>query len=121
MYEQGGVVFKGDKGAIMCGVYGNSPRLIPESAMQAYERPEKTLPRIKGSLENNWIQAIKNGELASADFSYSGPLNELALLGNVAKRFPNRKLLWDNENMKITNFDEANAWVRRPYRKGWSL
>jgi hypothetical protein len=121
MYEQGGVVFKGDKGAIMCGVYGNNPRLLPMSAMKAYQRPEKTLPRIKGSHENNWIQAIKKGEKASADFSYSGPLTELALLGNLAKRFPNQKLLWDNDNMKVTNLDEANAWVRRPYRKGWAL
>jgi predicted dehydrogenase len=121
MYEQGGVVFKGDKGAIMCGVYGNSPRLIPETAMKAYERPEKTLPRIKGSHEGDWIRAIKSGEKSGADFSYSGPLTELALLGNLAKRFPNRKLLWDNDNMKVTNFDDANSWVRRPYREGWSL
>jgi len=121
MYEQGGVVFKGDKGALMCGVYGNSPRLIPESAMKAYKRPEKTLPRIKGSHEGDWINAIKGGRQAGADFSYSGPLTELALLGNLAKRFPNRKLVWDNDKLKVTNHDEANSWVRRPYRDGWSL
>jgi hypothetical protein len=115
------VLFKGDKGTIMCGVYGDSPRLIPETAMKAYQRPEKTLPRIKGSHEQNWIDAIKNGTKASADFSYSGPLTELALLGNLAKRYPNQKLLWDHELMKVTNLDAANEWVRRPYRKGWSL
>ena len=48
-------------------------------------------------------------------------VTELALLGNIAKKFPDRKLLWDNEQMKVTNLDEANEWVRRPYRKGWSL
>ncbi len=119
--EQGGVLFKGDKGTIMCGVYGNSPRLIPETAMKAYQRPEKTLPRIKCSHEQDWINAIKTGVKASADFSYSGPLTELAQLGNIAKRFPNQKLLWDNANMKVTNLDEANEWVRRPYRQGWAL
>ncbi len=119
--REGGVVFKGDQGAIMCGVYGNGPRLIPESAMKAYKRPPKTLPRIKGSHEANWIEAIKSGGTASADFSYSGPLTELALLGNLAKRFPERKLRWDNGKMRVTNHDEANAWVRRPYRDGWSL
>jgi predicted dehydrogenase len=117
----GGVLFKGDKGTIMCGVYGDSPRLIPETAMKAYQRPEKTLPRIKGSHEQNWIDAIKAGTKASADFSYSGPLTELALLGNLAKRFPNQKLLWDNELMRVTNLEAANEWVRRPSRKGWSL
>jgi hypothetical protein len=117
----GGVLFRGDKGVIMCGVYGDSPRLIPDEAMKAYQRPPKTLPRIKGSHELNWIDAVKSGGRASADFSYSGPLTELALLGNVAKRFPNQRLLWNNDEMRVTNLDEANEWVRRPYRKGWSI
>jgi predicted dehydrogenase len=119
--EGGGVLFKGDKGTIMCGVYGNSPRLIPETAMQNYKRPGKSLPRIKGSHEQNWIDAIKEGGSASADFSYSGPLTELALLGNLAKRFPEQELTWDNESMSVTNLDEAREWIKRPYRKGWSL
>ncbi len=119
--DQGGVLFKGDKGTIVCGVYGDSPRLIPQSAMDAFQRPEKTLPRIKGSHEQNWIDAIKTGAKASADFSYSGPLNELALLGNIAKRFPNQELLWNNELMKVSNLAEADEWVRRPSRNGWSL
>ena len=40
---------------------------------------------------------------------------------NLAKRFPKQKLLWDNDNLKVSNHDEANEWVRRPYRDGWSL
>jgi predicted dehydrogenase len=118
---EGGVLFKGDQGTIICGVYGESPRLIPETAMQAYQRPTKTLPRIKGTHEQNWIDAIKQSGKASADFSYSGPLSELALLGNLAKRFPGRALKWDNETMRITNLDAANAWVKRPYRTGFVL
>ena len=36
--------------------------------------------------------------------------------------YPGRKkLLWDGQHLKITNFDEANQFVRRPYREGWSL
>lgn len=119
--REGGVLFKGDKGTIMCGVYGNSPRLIPETEMQAYKQPAKTIPRIKGGHYQNWIQAIKEDRKASADFSYSGPLNEIALLGNLAKRFPGRELKWDSQNMRVTNLDEANEWVKRPYRNGWSL
>ena len=119
--KDGGVLFKGDKGAITCGVYGNSPRLIPETAMQAYTRPAQTLARIKGSHEQNWIDAIKQSGKASADFSYSGPLTELALLGNLGKRFPDQELTWDNAAMRVTNLDEANAWVKRPRRPGWNL
>ena len=32
-----------------------------------------------------------------------------------------KKLLWDGNNMKITNFDEANQFVKRVYREGWEL
>jgi hypothetical protein len=34
--------------------------------------------------------------------------------------YPGRKkLLWDGANMRITNFDPANQFVRRNYRQGW--
>ena len=37
--------------------------------------------------------------------------------------YPGRhiKLVWDGPNMKITNFDDANQFVKRTYRDGWSL
>jgi hypothetical protein len=118
---EGGVLFKGSAGTIMCGVYGNSPRLIPETAMQQYRRPPATLPRITDSHEVNWINACRERTTASAAFDYSAPLTELTLLGNIAKRFPGQQLQWDGTNMRITNVPEANEWVKRPYREGWSL
>ena len=45
----------------------------------------------------------------------------MVLMGNLAVRFPNKRLLWDGLNMQVTNDSEANAYVRREYRKGWSL
>jgi hypothetical protein len=69
----------------------------------------------------------------SSPFDYAGPLTETILMGNLAlrvynmksadgKSYPGRKkLLWDAANMKITNFDEANQFVKRQYRDGWSL
>jgi hypothetical protein len=32
-----------------------------------------------------------------------------------------KKLLWDGENMQITNLKEANQFIGRNYRKGWEL
>ena len=118
--DQGGVIFKGSKGALMCGVYGESPRLIPETAMQAYQRPPKTLPRIKGSHEMDWVNAAKAGVQPGAHFGYSGPLTETCLLGNIAKRVDGR-IEWDAANLKITNLPDANKYVRAEYRKGWTL
>jgi predicted dehydrogenase len=115
-----GVLFKGSKGTIMCGVTGDSPRIIPEKKMQEAQRPEKTLPRVKGGHEQDWVRACKSGQSAGADFTYSGPLTEICLLGNIAKRVDTR-IEWDAVNMKVTNLPKANKYVRTEYRKGWTL
>jgi hypothetical protein len=120
MDEQGGAIFIGDKGKLICGVYGGGPRLIPEAKMKAYERPEKTIPRVKTTHEQDWANACKKGVQPGANFDYSGPLCEMVLLGNVAKRM-GTKLDWDHENLKVTNIPEANKYICRPYRDGWSL
>jgi predicted dehydrogenase len=117
---EGGVLFKGTKGTIMGGVYGNSPRIIPEKRMKEANLPPKTSPRVKGTHEADWVRACKTGEPAGADFAYSGPLTETCLLGNIAKRVDAR-IEWDSANLKITNLPEANRYVRTEYRKGWSL
>ena len=118
MYGQGGVIFKGEKASIMCGVYGNDPRIIPEVKHKAYTQPKETIPRIKTSHEMEWVNAIKEGRKASADFEYSGPLTEFVLLGNLAKRVQSI-IRYDAENMKITNNATANAMMHKEYRTGW--
>ncbi len=105
---EGGILFKGDRGTIMCGIYADSPRIIPEAKMKAYKRPQKTLPRIRTSHEMEWVNAIKQGRKANADFAYSARLTEFVLLGNLAKRTQS-KLYYDAKNMKITNNDYANT------------
>jgi hypothetical protein len=120
MPDEGGVIFKGSKGALMCGVYGDSPRLIPEAAMRDFQRPPKTLPRVKGSHEMDWVRAAKAGEQPGAHFGYSGPLTETCLLGNVAKRMDAR-IEWDSPGLRIGNLPDANHYVRAEYRQGWSL
>ena len=117
---QGGVIFKGTKGKLMCGTYGNVPRLIPEGRMKQYKRPAKTLARVKGTHELDWVRACKVGRPAGANFSYAGPLTEICLLGNVARRV-NARIEWDAAKMKVTNLPKANRYVRTEYRKGWSL
>jgi predicted dehydrogenase len=122
--DDGGVLFLGDQGSLMCGCYGSSPRLIPESRMKDYKFPAKSIERIPGGQsghERDWVRACKGGKPASSNFDYSGPLSEMVLMGNMAVRFPNRRLLWDGEKMAVTNDAEANSYVRRQYRQGWSL
>ena len=120
MPAEGGLVFKGSRGLIMCGVYGDSPRLVPEKLMQETSLPAKTLPRVEGSHEQDWVRSCKAGRKAGAAFEYSGPLTEICLLGNVAKRLDSR-IAWDPVNLRVTNNAEAEAWIRRPCREGWTL
>lgn len=118
--DNGGAIFEGDKGKLMFSGAGGAPRLIPETAMKAYKRPEKTIPRIRGSHEDDWVRACKTGKAASSNFDYAGLLTETVLLGNLAIR-AGEKIYWDSENLKVTNSPEANKLVQRQYRQGWSL
>jgi len=115
-----GTIFVGDKGKIMCGCYGDSPRLIPEEKMKAYKQPPKTIPRVVGGHEQNWVAACKGGEPACSNFDYAGLFTEVVLLGNIAIR-TGEKLAWDGPNMKCTNVPQANEYVHTQYRDGWSL
>lgn len=119
--SEGGILMIGDKAKLMSNYTATSPRLIPETKMKAYKQPEPSIPRITCSHEQDWINAIKNGTKAGADFDYSGPLTEAVLLGNIAKKFPDRILKYDAKNMKITNDEEANKHISRQYRDGWTL
>jgi len=120
MPAEGGSIFKGTKGKIMAGIYGETPRLIPEKLMQEAVRPPQTIPRVQGSHEQDWARACKAGGKAGANFEYAGPLTEVCLLGNVAKRLDAR-ITWDAANMKVTNNPAAEPLIRRAYREGWSL
>jgi len=117
----GGALFIGDKGKML------GERLIPEAKMKEYGKPPEVLPRSPGHSEE-WIQACKGGKPAGSNFpDHAGPLAEAVLLGNVAlrpelKEKMNRtKLLWDGPNLKITNVPEANEFLHREYRQGWTL
>jgi predicted dehydrogenase len=120
--DGGGVLFVGDKGLLMCSTYGENPRLLPEALMRDYKRPDKTIPRSPG-IHEEWIAAIKAGKKSTTDFDYSGLLTEVMLLGNVALRMKDARtvLQWDGEKMEVTNLPEANKYIHKEYRAGWSL
>jgi predicted dehydrogenase len=114
-----GILYIGTKGAILGEGWSRSPRIIPESKMRAYDRPAKTLPRVKGH-HRNWLDACKGKGRPSTHFDYSGPLTEFTLMGNVALR-AGKKLDFDWENMNVTNFTEANKYIKPDYREGRTI
>jgi hypothetical protein len=122
--NDGGAVFVGDNGVLVCGCYGRNPRVFPEERIRNLPKTPQKIPRVPGGMdghEKDWVRACKDLKPASTSFDYAGPLSETVLMGNLAVRFPNRQLLWDGENMKVTNDAAANSFVRRTYREGWTL
>ncbi|MCX7048675.1 MAG: gfo/Idh/MocA family oxidoreductase [Candidatus Sumerlaeota bacterium] len=122
-HKEIGAVVIGDKGVITYGSHGaGEVRIIPETKMKEYKRPDKTIPRApNGNHHKDFLEAIKKKGKAGSDFSYGGPLTEVALLGLIAVKLAGRKLEWDGAAMQFTNSPEANAFLNPPYRKGWSL
>ncbi|HWC75885.1 MAG TPA: Gfo/Idh/MocA family oxidoreductase [Blastocatellia bacterium] len=117
--ENEGLLFVGDTGTIMCGFNGANPKLIPESRMQEFKQPPQTLPRSPGN-DREWIEACKGGKPGGANFEFEGAITETLLLGNVALR-AGKKLYWQGPEMKVVNVPQAQQYVQREYRQGWSL
>jgi hypothetical protein len=88
--------------------------------MKAYKLPPKKIPRAKEH-HQDWLEAIRSGRKAGSDFSYGGPLTEIALLGVIAVKMAGTKLEWDAEKVQFTNCPQANRFVDPPYREGWKL
>ena len=137
-----GTLFIGTKGKMMSSTYSANPRLLPLSKNKDIKVPEK-FARVPNGADGHyaqWLEACIAGygkKELSSPFEIAGPLTEALLMANLAIRandvqrknaegkitYPGRniQLLWDNDNMKVTNFDDVNQYVKREYRKGWTL
>ncbi len=115
-----GVLYVGSKGKMYHGSHGGMPQLLPGTLIDAAKAVPKTMDRSPGHYEE-WYQACKGGKRPVANFDYSGPMTETALLGVLSLRSPGTRLEWDSENMKVKNAPELNQYVHTEYRKGWVL
>jgi predicted dehydrogenase len=112
-----GHLFIGEKGMLLSD-YGKY-LLLPEEKFEGYTGPEPFLTR-PSSHHAEWIDACKTGAPTGSNFEYAGWLTEANHLGNVAYRV-GHKIEWDAEAMRVTNASEAEPFLRRDYREGWSL
>ena len=116
----GGALLVGSKGKLLHETYGAKPRLLPKSLHDSFGKPAQKLPRIPNeNHEMNWADAAKGKTETSCPFEYAAKLTEVMLLGVVSLR-AGRKLEYDGANMRITNIGEANAFLRREPRPGWT-
>lgn len=143
--SQNGVLIIGEKGIISTNINDSSP-LMPKLYLN--DGTTEFGPEVEENLEpeyghqRKWVDACKAGfnspehQALTSSFDYAGPMTETVLMGNLAIRsymlqkensegkmefFARKKLLWDGENMRITNLEEANQFVGRTYRTGWEV
>jgi predicted dehydrogenase len=116
-----GILIIGARGTMYSpGDNGTSYRLLPEANFRDYRPPKQTLPRSPGH-HAEWIRACRGGPPAFSNFvDFAAQLTETALLGNVAIR-TGQRIVWNAEEGRVTNVAAAQQYIRRDYRKGWTL
>jgi predicted dehydrogenase len=112
-----GSIYIGTDGVLYSNYEGQRNSLYPTEKFKEFKAPQL------GS-DNHYaqfVEAVRGNGTTSAPFAYAGPLTELVLIGCLATRFQNEKLVWDSANMKVTNVDAANQYVKKTYRKGFEV
>lgn len=111
-----GSLFVGEDGTMLLP-HSSEPQLFPEDKFKQAKRPDLG-PR---NHYHQWVDACMEQGETSSHFGYAGRLTEALLLGVVANRFPGKKLMWNAENLSITNLKEANSLLNRSPRKGFQV
>jgi predicted dehydrogenase len=117
-----GLLLIGEKGSFFSkNDYGAEHILLPKDKFKDIEKPKPTLPRSPGHF-TEWVNAIKSNEPSKAmsNFAYAGRLTETVLLGVVALK-AGTTIEWDPVALKAKNFPAADQYIRRDYRKGFSI
>lgn len=115
-FHDQGSIYIGTEG-VLYSPYIAAPVLFPEEKFRDYKKPQP------GSADHylQFVEAVRGNGQTSTPFSYSGPLTESVLLGCLSTRFRNQTLEWNSADMAVTNVKEANAFVRRRYRRGYEV
>ena len=117
-----GLLLIGEKGSFFStNDYGAEHVLLPGEQFKDQPKIEMTLPHSPGHFRE-FVAAIKAGDPSKAlsNFDYSGRLTETVLLGVVALKLGG-KIEWDPVAMKVKNKPEADQYLKRDYRKGFSV
>jgi hypothetical protein len=112
-----GVLFVGARGMLLSAY--NKHVLLPEKDFRGFVPPAPSIPKSLGHWAE-WVHACKTGAPTTCHFEYAGRLTEANHLGNVAYR-TGKKIEWDPAKLYVPNAPEAERFIHREYRKGWTL
>jgi len=110
MNPGGGFMLVGEKAILIAESYGakwkvykDGEEIVPETRVKLERIPDAE--EGGGRHEMHFVNCCKNGGKPASRFEYAGPFNEMVVMGNLAVRMQSlqKTLLWDSENMKVTN------------------
>jgi len=112
----GGFLLVGSDATLIARSYGANWKVY-KNGTEITPKTKVNLGRIPDSLqggdrhEMHFVNCCKYGGTPSANFDYAGPLNEVVVMGNLAVRMQSlqKTLLWDGENMRVTNINSSEV------------
>jgi hypothetical protein len=124
-----GALIIGDKGKLFSPDDYGASFLVAMKGQDEYTKGDQhdackavpqSIPRSPGHMQE-WFRMMKEGTPAYSNFDIAAYLTEIILLGCIALRVGEGvKMDWDGPNMKSTNLPQAEKFVRRNNRSGWS-
>ena len=121
-----GMMFVGEKGAIVAEFRGANPKLIGLSPADMRRYGSITPPANQNQIAigvNGWIADIKgtNPSKSPASFEFARELTETYNVGAVSMMRDGRKMIYDPTTRRITNDEEGNKLLHRDTRRGWEF
>ncbi|GHV65223.1 hypothetical protein FACS1894199_05390 [Bacteroidia bacterium] len=124
-----GMMFVGEKGAIVSDFFRANPKLVGKQAsqyanMEGYPMPDKPEDILAdGTIRwlQGWIDGCRGKGKGVGAFENAKEVNETFNLGSVSLMSNGKKLEYNPATRTITNDEAANKLLTRNIRQGWEM
>jgi hypothetical protein len=126
-----GMMFVGERGAIVGGFNNQNPRLIGLSDADLARFNTIEAPRLPNQNEqmapneprwlHNWIRDVRGNGKNPGSFDFVAEINETYNLGAVSMMRDGRRMEYDPITRTITNDAIGNGLLHRDTRSGWEF
>jgi predicted dehydrogenase len=123
-FQKFGSVIIGEEGKLFFNRGRGAEWVVKASnAIDGFPWPEQSLPRAaRQDNYQEWMDAISGKvEQGQSNFRLAAQLTETVLLGVLAQRVPDTKLVWDADKLQIKGRPDLKKFIQREYRKGWEI
>ncbi len=113
-----GAYFEGERGTLLCD-YNTRQITINGEALPDLPQVPVSLVRSPGH-QQNFVDAVKSRKSPESNLEYARRLTLPMHLGLISYRL-GKKLEWNSAKEQFVGDKEANSYLHREHRKGWSL